>query len=122
MAEKITMAQKKAMAKANVLKGLTDALATFEPEYVGSTPYVRQEIDGTEIWIEVKLTAKNNTDVHKKDGTVVLAFDPFVAREDYEAEQAIKAEKTAEKEKAKAAKIARDEALRAKKKAAKTAE
>ena len=50
-----------------------------------------------EVWVEVKLTTKQYTDTK-----ISKAFDPFVAREEYETEQAIKAAEAEAKAKAKA--------------------
>lgn len=73
-------------------------------EYVGPTPYIPVQVNGQEVWVEVKLTTKQWT-----DSKAFHAFDPFAAAEEYEENMRIKAQE------AEAAKKAKEEAVRAKK-------
>lgn len=95
--KKMTAAEIKANAKVNVLSALTDTLTALNAEMVGNTAYIPQTIGEQEVWVEVKLTTKQYTNTK-----VSKAFDPFVAREEYEAEQAIKQAEAEAKAKAKA--------------------
>lgn len=97
MANKMTAAEIKATAKAQVLEMLQGTLDTANAEMVGNTGYIPLTVGGQEVWVEVKLTTKNWTDTK-----VSKAFDPFVARENYETEQAIKKAEAEAKAKAKA--------------------
>ena len=99
---KMTSAQVKENGKVQVLDKLTPVLEEMGAEMVGKTAYVPLTVDGIEIWVEVKLTTKQWTDTKVSE-----AFDPFVAREEYEAEMQIKAEEKAVKAREKEAKIAR---------------
>lgn len=95
--KKMTAAEIKATAKVNVLGALSDKLEELGAEMVGNVAYIPQTIGGQEVWVEVKLTTKQYTDTK-----VSKAFDPFVAREEYEAEQEIKRAEAEAKAKAKA--------------------
>lgn len=95
--KKMTAAEIKATAKENVLNVLRDVLESNGAEMVGNTAYLPQTVGEQEVWVEVKLTTKQYTDTK-----VSKAFDPFVAREEYETEQAIKAAEAEAKAKAKA--------------------
>lgn len=95
--KKMTAAEIKATAKANVLTELSAKLEELGAEMVGNVAYVPQTIGEQEVWVEVKLTTKQYTDTK-----VSKAFDPFVAREEYEAEQEIKRAEAEAKAKAKA--------------------
>lgn len=94
--KKMTAAEIKALAKVNVLNELTSKLEELGAEMVGNTAYIPQTIGEQEVWVEVKLTTKQYTDTK-----VSKAFDPFVAREEYEAEQEIKRLEAESKKKAK---------------------
>lgn len=106
---KMTMAQVKENAKLGVLENLKATYEAMGAEMVGNVAYIPQTVDGIEVWVEVKLTTKQWTDTK-----VSNAFDPFEAREAYEAEMKMKAEEKEIKEKEKKAKIERDNARRAK--------
>lgn len=95
--KKMTAAEIKATAKVNVLAELSAKLEELGAEMVGNVAYVPQTIGEQEVWVEVKLTTKQYTDTK-----VSKAFDPFVAREEYEAEQEIKRAEAEAKAKAKA--------------------
>lgn len=95
--KKMTAAEIKATAKAEVLAELSAKLDELGAEMVGNVAYVPQTIGEQEVWVEVKLTTKQYTDTK-----VSKAFDPFVAREEYEAEQEIKRAEAEAKAKAKA--------------------
>ena len=95
--KKMTAAEIKANAKINVLAELSAKLEELGAEMVGNVAYIPQTIGEQEVWVEVKLTTKQYTDTK-----VSKAFDPFVAREEYEAEQAIKQAEAEAKAKAKA--------------------
>lgn len=95
--KKMTAAEIKATAKANVLSALSVKLEELGAEMVGNVAYIPQTVGEQEVWVEVKLTTKQYTDTK-----VSKAFDPFIAREEYEAEQAIKAAEAEAKAKAKA--------------------
>lgn len=92
-----------AVVKAAAKKLVFDALQAGTPlnelqaEFVGAVPYIPVSINEQEVWVEVKLTTKQYTDTK-----VSKAFDPFVAREEYEAEQEIKRAEAEAKAKAKA--------------------
>lgn len=95
--KKMTAAEIKATAKAEVLAELSAKLDELGVEMVGNVAYVPKTVGGQEVWVEVKLTTKQYTDTK-----VSKAFDPFVAREEYEAEQEIKRAEVEAKAKAKA--------------------
>lgn len=95
--KKMTAAEIKATAKAEVLAELSAKLEELGAEMVGNVAYIPQTIGEQEVWVEVKLTTKQYTDTK-----VSKAFDPFVAREEYEAEQEIKRAEAEAKAKAKA--------------------
>lgn len=95
--KKMTAAEIKAAAKVNVLAELSAKLEELGAEMVGNVAYIPQTIGEQEVWVEVKLTTKQYTDTK-----VSKAFDPFVAREEYEAEQEIKRAEAEAKAKAKA--------------------
>ena len=106
---KMTTAQIKETAKNIVLEKLVPTYESLNVEMVGNVAYVPLTVEGVELWVEVKLTTKQWTSTKVSE-----AFDPFVAREDYEAEKRMKDEEKAIKAKEKEAKIARDNARRAK--------
>ena len=106
---KMTMAQMKETAKAIVLEKLEKVYEDLGVEMVGNVAYVPLTVEGQEMWVEVKLTTKQWTSTKVSE-----AFDPFVARQEYEEEQRMKAEEKAIKAKEKEAKIARSNAKRAK--------
>ena len=106
---KMTTAQIKEVAKAKVLEALSPSYENLSAEMVGNVAYVPLTIEGIELWVEVKLTTKQWTNTKVSE-----AFDPFLARQEYEDEQKMKAEEKAIKAKEKEAKIARDNAKRAK--------
>lgn len=95
--KKMTASEIKATAKANVLAELSEKLEELNAEMVGNVAYIQQVVGEQEVWVEVKLTTKQYTDTK-----VSKAFDPFVAREEYEAEQVIKEAEAEAKAKAKA--------------------
>lgn len=95
--KKMTAAEIKATAKMNVLNALSDRLEELGAEMVGKIAYVPLTIGEQEVWVEVKLTTKQYTDTK-----VSKAFDPFVAREEYEVEQEIKRAEAEAKARAKA--------------------
>ena len=106
---KMTMAQMKETAKTIVLEKLERVYEDLGVEMVGNVAYVPLTVEGQEMWVEVKLTTKQWTNTKVSE-----AFDPFLARQEYEDEQKMKAEEKAIKAKEKEAKIARDNAKRAK--------
>ena len=63
---------------------------------------ILQTVDGQEVWTEVTVKSKA-----WKDTKVSVAFDPFVAAEEWEAEKRIKADAKAAKDAEKAAKVAK---------------
>ena len=91
--KKMTAAEIKATAKENVLNVLRDVLESNGAEMVGNTAYIPQTVGEQEVWVEVK---------QYTDTKVSKAFDPFVAREEYEEEQKIKRDEAEAKAKAKA--------------------
>ena len=95
--KKMTAAEIKATAKAEVLAELSAKLDELGAEMVGNVAYIPQTVGEQEVWVEVKLTTKQYTDTK-----VSKAFDPFVAREEYEEEQKIKRDEAEAKAKAKA--------------------
>lgn len=91
-------------AKNTVLNGLVDTLESLGAERYGS-PFqmaIPTTVDGIEVWVKVDLTAANYADTK-----VSKAFDPFVKREEYDAEMAIKAKEKAEKDRIRAEKKAK---------------
>lgn len=82
-------------AKNNVLSGILDTLDSLGAERYGSkfNLAIPTTVDGVEVWVKVDLTAANYADTK-----VSKAFDPFVKREEYDAEMAIKAKEKAEKD------------------------
>ena len=95
--KKMTAAEIKATAKAEVLAELSAKLDELGAEMVGNVAYIPQTVGEQEVWVEVKLTTKQYTDTK-----VSKAFDPFVAREEYEEEQKIKRDEAEAKAKVKA--------------------
>lgn len=63
---------------------------------------ILQTVDGQEIWTEVSVKSKAY-----KDTKVSVAFDPFEAAQEWEAEKKVKADNKAAKEAEKAAKVAK---------------
>ena len=114
---KMTTAQIKEVAKENVLVNLKELYENMGAEMVGKIAYVPQTVDGVEVWVEIKLTTKQWTNTKVSD-----AFDPFIAREEFETEQKMKEEEKAIKAKEKEAKIARSNAKRVKTKKAEESE
>lgn len=91
-------------AKKTVLNSIVDNLNELGAERYGS-PYqmaIPTTVDGIEVWVKVDLTTANYADTK-----VSKAFDPFVKREEYDAEQAIKAKEAEAKAKARAEKKAK---------------
>lgn len=91
-------------AKKTVLNSIVDHLNELGAERYGS-PYqmaIPTTVDGIEVWVKVDLTTANYADTK-----VSKAFDPFVKREEYDAEQAIKAKEAEAKAKARAEKKAK---------------
>jgi len=94
-----------ATAKRTVLNGiLGDTLNDLGAERYGSdyNLAIPVTVDGIEVWVKVDLTAANYADTK-----VSKAFDPFVKREEYDAEQAVKAKEAEAKAKAREEKKAR---------------
>jgi hypothetical protein len=110
MANKTTAAQIKEMAKRNVLDTLADAFENVGAERYGSDfeMAIPTIVEGQELWVGIVLTAKQYTKTKVSD-----PFDPFVLREEYDAEQNIKAKQKAENAAKKAKKISKDKARRA---------
>lgn len=104
---KMTMAQMKETAKTIVLEEFKKVYKDLDAEMVGNVAYVPLTVEGQEMWVEVKLTTKQWTSTKVSE-----AFDPFIARQEYEEEQRMKAEEKAIKAKEKEAKIARSNAKR----------
>ena len=63
---------------------------------------ILQTVDGQEIWTEVSVKSKAY-----KDTKVSVAFDPFEAAQEWEAEKKVKADNKAAKEAEKAAQVAK---------------
>lgn len=90
-------------AKHTVLDGILSTLESLGAERYGS-PYqmaIPTTVDGIEVWVKVDLTAANYSDTK-----VSKAFDPFVKRQEYDEEMAIKAKEAEAKAKARAEKKA----------------
>ena len=105
---KRTMEQTRAVAKAQVLALLATALTENGAETVEPfTLAIATDVDGQEIWVEIKFTAKQ-----WKATKTSEAYNPFEKAAEFNAEQAIKQKEADEKAKIKAAKIARDDAKR----------
>lgn len=98
--KKMTMAEIKATAKAEVFAEIAPILEQLNVEMVGPVAYIPRTVGGQELWVEVKLTTKQYTDTSRSK-----AFDPFVAREAYEADQEAKRKEAEIKAKNKADKI-----------------
>lgn len=92
-----------ATAKANVLSGIIDTLNSMNAERYGSeyNLAIPTTVDGIEVWVKVDLTTANYADTK-----VSKAFDPFVKRDEYDTEMAIKAKERAEKDRVRAEKKA----------------
>ncbi len=92
-----------ATAKANVLANVIDTLNAMGAERYGSeyNLAIPTMVDGIEVWVKVDLTAANYADTK-----VSKAFDPFVKRDEYDTEMAIKAKEKAEKDRIRAEKKA----------------
>lgn len=110
MANKITAAQVKEMAKRNVLATLAGAFENAGAERYGSDfeMAIPTTVEGQEVWVGVVLTAKQYTKTKVSD-----PFDPFELREEYDTEQEIKAKEKAENAAKKERKIKKDKARRA---------
>lgn len=110
MANKITAAQIKEMAKRNVLAILSEAFENAGAERYGSDfeMAIPTTVEDQEVWVGVVLTAKQYTKTKVSD-----PFDPFELREEYDTEQAIKAKEKADAAAKKAKKISKDKARRA---------
>ena len=93
-----------ATAKANVLSEISEMLNGLGAERYGSeyNLAIPTMVDGIEVWVKVDLTAANYADTK-----VSKAFDPFVKRDEYDTEMAIKAKEKAEKDRVREEKKAR---------------
>ena len=108
---KLTQAQVKEMAKANVLKTFEDVIRSNEEAVIlGNVAYIPTEVEDKTIWVEVKLTSKNWYDT-----ATTTAFDIGETIEEYETEQEIRRKRDEEREAKKKAKLAK-QAERKKKK------
>ena len=90
-------------AKKSVLENVLPTLENLNAERYGS-PYqlaIPTTVDGIEVWVKVDLTTANYADTK-----VSKAFDPFVKRQEYDEEMAIKAKEAEAKAKARAEKKA----------------
>lgn len=106
----LTAEQMRAEAKALAWQKLEAALATANAELVEPfTSAISVTVNGQEIWVEVKLTAKQ-----WKPSKVSPAYDPFEKAEEYRLEKAAKDVEKNAKAAIKAAKIARDDDKRRK--------
>ena len=103
MAEKMTQAQMKEKAKAQVLAMVT---MPENAEVVGGCEFaIPTEVNGQEIWVEIKATCKNWYDTK-----TTKAYDPFVKQSDYNDTIAERERKEAERIAKKEAKIAKSKA------------
>lgn len=104
----MTQAQMKENAKAQVKEMLDEALATANAETVGGFEFaIPTEVNGQEIWVEVKLTAKNWYDTK-----TTKAYDPFEKSNEYKgvlADRQRRADEAAAKKAKKIAKSAKVE-------------
>lgn len=84
-----------ASAKATVLSNIIDTLNNLGAERYASeyNLAIPVTVDGIEVWVKVDLTTANYADTK-----VSKAFDPFVKRDEYDTEMAIKAKEKAEKD------------------------
>ena len=93
-----------ATAKSIVLSEISDMLNGLNAERYGSefNLAIPVTVDEIEVWVKVDLTAANYADTK-----VSKAFDPFVKRDEYDTEMAIKAKEKAEKDRVREEKKAR---------------
>ena len=100
---KLTQAQVKALAKENVLGMFKDKIVeNDEAVILDNIAYIPTEVNGQEIWVEMKFTSKNWYDT-----STTTAFDIGAVIEEYETEQEIRKRKAEEKEAKKKAKLAK---------------
>lgn len=103
MAEKITQAQMKEMAKANIAQVFAEAIESHNGEKVDSYTYaIPTEVNGQEIWVEVKFTSKNWYKTTRSE-----AYDPFEVQSAYNEKIRQREADKAERERKKAEKIAK---------------
>ena len=100
--KKMTTPVIKATAKADVFESIKPALDEMNAEYVGNVAYIPMTYGDVEVWVEVKLTAKNWYDSKSSTGNTIKGFDVFEKQREYEAEMEIKRIEAEAKAKAKA--------------------
>ena len=104
--ENLAMAMKlseiQATVKANAFEQIKTAFAENGEQYGDYEIAVPVEVEGNEYWAKVSVVCGQ-----VKDTKTSKAFDPFTAREEWEADKAYKAQLAESKAKAKADKIAR---------------
>jgi hypothetical protein len=71
-------------------------------EYVGNVAYIPMTYGDVEVWVEVKLTAKNWYDSKSSTGNTIKGFDVFEKQREYEAEMEVKRIEAEAKARAKA--------------------
>ena len=112
--KKMTQAEVLERAKNNVLALLTEILENASAERVGDYTYsIPTEVNGTERWVEIELTAK--TTMTTENGKV--PYDPFEKAAVWEAEKEIKKAEAEERAKKKAETLRKAEEKKAKAKA-----
>ena len=100
--KKMTTPVIKATAKADVFESIKPALDEMNAEYVGNVAYIPMTYGDVEVWVEVKLTAKNWYDSKSSTGNTIKGFDVFEKQREYEAEMEVKRIEAEAKAKAKA--------------------
>ena len=105
-----------ALKQAEIQKMVKDAGLAAILEGANKVDYVQYNdyeiaipvmVEGIERWAKVSIVCGQLKDVHRRgdEFPISYAFDPFVAKEDWEIDKEYKAKLKAEKEKAKAEKL-----------------
>ena len=103
MANKMTKAEMLAKAKELAIEPLKSVFESANAEQVGDFTYaVPVEVNGTEKWVEITLTAK---DMMTNDEGEKVPYDPFIVSANWQTEKEIKAMEKAEKDRKKAEKV-----------------
>lgn len=93
----MTTTERKNVARATTLNLFTPIFDEYEAvQFADNSFAILQNVEGEEIWTEVTVKAKAN-----KATKISPAFDPYEAAAAWQEDKRIKAEKKAEKERAK---------------------
>lgn len=96
------MAEIQAEVKTTVFNSIKEQFAENGEQYADFSIAIPVEVDGVEYWSKVTVVCGQI-----KDTKTSKAFDPFIAKEEWELDKKIKEKERLAKEKAKAEKIAR---------------